>query len=258
MFRSSIASPASAPANGRCSLAFRWAPFSSLRGPSHRGRRRTRLRAPISRRRVRRMGRLPTAPLPMAVKRTAKRLRTSTRSTTKRHPRRPSTGGTGSSAKRPTLRPICCTARRASLLLSSRTLINFALLVFVVVRFGKAPLAASLLKRKESILREIDEARQAAPCRRRAPPRSTKPRWRRSAKSSSRVRREFRQQGERDQQRIVAEAKQRRDLMQKDAALLLEQESKQLRKDLIAEVVEEAARKATDLLATRHDPRRSR
>ena len=37
------------------------------------------------------------------------------------------------------------------------SLINFAVLVFILVRYGRKPLAAWLAKRKESITREIEE-----------------------------------------------------------------------------------------------------
>jgi F-type H+-transporting ATPase subunit b len=127
------------------------------------------------------------------------------------------------------------------------TLINFGVLVFLVVRFGKKPLADALLKRKDGITREIDEAqrlRKASEERLR----EYETRLEKIGDELERVRREFREQGERDKERLIAEAKERRERMQKDTQILLEQETKQMRQDLLAEVVNEATRQAADLL----------
>src|SRR5204862_5686622 len=128
--------------------------------------------------------------------------------------------------------------------------INFAVLVFLVVRFGKKPLAAALTKRKDTILREIDEAqrlRNAAEKRLR----EYETRLEKIGDEIDRVRREFREQGERDKERLVLEAKERRERMQKDTEILLSQEAKQMRQELVAEVVNEATRQAADILAKR-------
>jgi F-type H+-transporting ATPase subunit b len=130
------------------------------------------------------------------------------------------------------------------------SLINFAVLVFLVVRFGKKPLAAALAKRKDGITREIDEAqrlRKAAEERLR----EYEVRLEKIGDELERVRREFREQGERDKERLVAEAEERRERMQKDTEFLLEQETKQMRQDLLAEVVNEATKQAADLLGKR-------
>jgi F-type H+-transporting ATPase subunit b len=64
-----------------------------------------------------------------------------------------------------------------------------------------------------------------------------------------RVRREFREQGERDKERIIAEAKERRERMRKDTEIVLAQEAKQMQKELLAEVVTQATRVATEILS---------
>ena len=64
-----------------------------------------------------------------------------------------------------------------------------------------------------------------------------------------RVRREFREQGERDKQRIIQEAKERRERMVKDTELVLSQEAKQMRQELLAEVVQGATKIATEILS---------
>jgi F-type H+-transporting ATPase subunit b len=130
------------------------------------------------------------------------------------------------------------------------SLINFGVLVFIVVRFGRKPLAAALSKRKQTLTREIDEAQRL---RREAEERlqQYESRLEKIGDELERVRREFREQGERDKERIVREANERRVQMHKDAELLLAQEVKEMRHDLLVEVVNEATRVAVDLLATR-------
>lgn len=128
------------------------------------------------------------------------------------------------------------------------SLINFGVLVFLVLRFGRKPLAAALLKRKENITHEINEAQRL----RKAAEERLKMYEAKLEKISDeleRVRREFREQGERDKQRIVAEAKERRERMQKETEIVLAQEVKQMRYELMVEVVQEATRLATEILA---------
>jgi F-type H+-transporting ATPase subunit b len=130
------------------------------------------------------------------------------------------------------------------------SVINFGILVLVVVRFGKKPLAAALSKRKETILHELDEAKRL----REAAEKRLAEYEAKLAKISEeleRIRRDFREQGERDKERIVREAKERRERMKKDADFLLAQEYKQMQKDLLTQTVEEATRIAADLLAKR-------
>jgi F-type H+-transporting ATPase subunit b len=127
------------------------------------------------------------------------------------------------------------------------SLINFGLLVLIVVRFGKKPISDALVKRKDTIMREIDDAQRL---RKAAEQRlgEYEARLAKIGEELERVRREFREQGERDKERLVVEAKERRERMQKDTELLLSQEAKQLRQDLMAEISTEAARLAADML----------
>jgi F-type H+-transporting ATPase subunit b len=130
------------------------------------------------------------------------------------------------------------------------SLINFGVLVFILVRFGKKPLANSLAKRKESLTREIEDAEKM---RREAEQRlqQYEARLEKIGEELERVRREFREQGERDKERIVREARERRERLRQDTELLLAQEAKQMRQELLAEVINEATRLATELLARR-------
>jgi F-type H+-transporting ATPase subunit b len=128
------------------------------------------------------------------------------------------------------------------------SLLNFALLVFIVVRFGKKPLSDALVKRKEGIVREIEDAERL----RRAAEKRLAEYESKLAKMHDdleRIRGEFRQQGENEKERIVTEAKERRERMKRDAEVLLSQEVKQMRQELVIEVVAEATRLATELLA---------
>jgi len=128
------------------------------------------------------------------------------------------------------------------------SLINFGILVLIVNRYGRRALADSLVKRKESITREIDEATRM----RKAAEERLEQYESKLAKISEeleRVRREFREQGERDKERIIQEAKERRERMRKDTEIVLAQEGKQMRQDLLAEVVAQATRVATEILS---------
>jgi F-type H+-transporting ATPase subunit b len=130
------------------------------------------------------------------------------------------------------------------------SVINFGALVFILVYFGKKPLAAALAKRKESIMREIDEAqrmRDAAESRLK----EHEAKLERMGEEIERLRREIREQGEHDKARIIAEANERRERMKADAQLLLAHELEELRRGLMKEAVDEASRIATELLAQR-------
>jgi F-type H+-transporting ATPase subunit b len=130
------------------------------------------------------------------------------------------------------------------------SVINFGLLAFIIVVYGKKPLAAALSRRKETILRDIEESKRL---REEAEKRLAEyeAKLDKINEELERIRREFREQGERDKQRIVAEANERRERMKKDADFLLAQEWKQMRQDLVAQTVDEATRLAADLLSKR-------
>jgi F-type H+-transporting ATPase subunit b len=127
-------------------------------------------------------------------------------------------------------------------------LINFGVLVFIAVKFGKQPLQNALVKRKENIVRELEDARRL---REAAETRLAEyeAKLGKIHEDLDRVRKEFREQGELDKQRILQEAEERRLRMKRDAEILLSQEVKQMRQDLVLEVVREATRLATELLS---------
>jgi F-type H+-transporting ATPase subunit b len=128
------------------------------------------------------------------------------------------------------------------------SLINFGVLLFIVNRYGRKALSDALVKRKESITREIDEAtRMRKAAEERLAQYETK--LEKISDELERVRREFRDQGERDKERIIQEAKERRERMRKDTEIVLAQEGKQMRQELLAEVVQQATRIATEILS---------
>lgn len=133
------------------------------------------------------------------------------------------------------------------------TLLNFALFVFIIVRFGSKPIAAALSKRKDTIMRDIDDAsRMRAASEKRLAEYTL--RLEKIEEDLDRIRREFREQGERERERILAEANERRERMRKDAEFLLSQELLQMRQDLQNETVEQAIRGAAELLSVKLTP----
>ncbi len=129
-------------------------------------------------------------------------------------------------------------------------LINFAVFAWVVWRFGRKPLAESLRKRKDYILHDMDAAQKMkADAENRLA--SYEERLSKIDQEIERIRRDFREQGERDKARIVKEAAEKRELMLKDAAFMIEQEAKQLRVTLLQETVDGAVRAAEESLRKR-------
>jgi F-type H+-transporting ATPase subunit b len=127
-------------------------------------------------------------------------------------------------------------------------ILNFAVLVFLFVYFGKKPLANALAKRKTNIMREMDEAgRMRADAEKRLAEYEAK--LARLAGDVQAIRAEYREHGERDKERIVREAKERAVAMHADAEQVLEQEQKQMRRDVLAEAVESATKLATRLIS---------
>jgi F-type H+-transporting ATPase subunit b len=126
-------------------------------------------------------------------------------------------------------------------------LINFALFAYVIVRFGKKPLQEALTSRKKAIMQDIDAAtKMLDDATKRLNQYEDK--LRHIDQEIERIKKDFREQGERDKERILAEAKDKRERMLKDAQFLIEQEAKQLRIDLIRETVDAAVQAAEQIL----------
>jgi F-type H+-transporting ATPase subunit b len=129
-------------------------------------------------------------------------------------------------------------------------LINFGLLAFGYYYFGKKPLGQALQNQRDSIAKQIEEAqRMKHEAEDRAKQYQAKLRDLEVELASTRRSLEETGKGERD--RIVKEAEEKAVRMQKDAAFLLDQETKQMRFDLQRETVELALRAAEELLKKR-------
>jgi F-type H+-transporting ATPase subunit b len=129
-------------------------------------------------------------------------------------------------------------------------LLNFAVFAWVIVKFGKKPMQETLVKRKQDILRDIETAqkmRDAAEARLG----QYEDKLEHIDQEIERIRKDFREQGERDKKRIQAEAEEKRDRMLKDAQFLIEQEAKQIRTTLLRETVDAAVLAAEQVLRSK-------
>jgi F-type H+-transporting ATPase subunit b len=126
-------------------------------------------------------------------------------------------------------------------------LVNFALFAYILVRLGKKPLQEALAKRKETILRDMEAAQKMKQdAEKRLGVYEDK--LRHIQDEVERIRKDFREQGERDRERILREAQEKRDRMLRDARFMIEQESKQLRLELMRETVDAATAAAETIL----------
>lgn len=129
-------------------------------------------------------------------------------------------------------------------------ILNFGLLIGLFVYFGRKPLAEALVKRKVDLTRDIEDARVV---REKAEARLAEYQAQldQIEQESARIRADYAEQGKHDKERIVREARERRERMKRDAEFLLEQETKMLRQRLTASTVENATNQAQALIAQR-------
>ena len=129
---------------------------------------------------------------------------------------------------------------------------NTLVLFWLLVALGKKPLREALRKRKERIMRGIEDA---ARMKQEAATRLDEY----QAKLANiddeieRIKEEMRHAAETERDRIVKEAEERRQRMERDAHLLFEQELKAAREALRVQTVEHAVKAAEDLLRARID-----
>jgi F-type H+-transporting ATPase subunit b len=124
---------------------------------------------------------------------------------------------------------------------------NSVLLFGLLIYFGRKPLAEGLKKRKARIVAGMDEA---ARMKREAAGRleEYEEKLKRIDEEIERVRSEMRAAAEAERQRILAEAKERRIRMERDAKLLVEQELKAAHELLLRQAVTSAIKSAEDIL----------
>ena len=126
-------------------------------------------------------------------------------------------------------------------------LINTAILFYVVGRFGARPVSDALKKRKRTIMQGMDEA---AKMKEDAGDRLAgyEDKLEHLDEELERLKREMREAGETERRRILADASEKRERMERDARLLIEQELKAAREMLLRDTVASAVRSATETL----------
>jgi F-type H+-transporting ATPase subunit b len=127
---------------------------------------------------------------------------------------------------------------------------NAVMLFGILVVFGRKPIAEALKHRKQRIVAGMDEAaRMKAEAQAKLTEYEDK--LKRLDTEVERIRAEMRDSAEAERRRILAEAKERRDRMERDAHLLVEQELKAARDALVRETVNGALASAEEILASR-------
>ncbi len=130
------------------------------------------------------------------------------------------------------------------------TVVNFAILCFILYRFGRKPLAEALVKRKQSIMAEIDNATRL---KEEAETRLAdyEEKLENIHDKLEEVRAEYAAQGEAERRHILEEAEERRSRMRRDAEFRIDQELKTARTELLREAVEKAVAGAEKTLRER-------
>jgi len=122
-------------------------------------------------------------------------------------------------------------------------LLNSAILYYLLVRFAKKPIAEALKARKTTILRGMEEAGKM-----KSDAESQLAQYEQKLatldQEIERVRADMRSSGEAERKRILAEAKEKRTRMERDAQTLIGQELKAAREGLTSELARSALRSA--------------
>jgi F-type H+-transporting ATPase subunit b len=133
------------------------------------------------------------------------------------------------------------------------TVINFGILAFVLYKFGRKPLAEALVKRKTTIMSEIETATNLLnDAERRLEEYEDK--FERMDETAAELRAELDAQSEQEKKHILAEAEERRVRMRRDAEFRIEQEGKTARAELLQQAVAGAASAAEELLVKKVGP----
>ncbi len=133
------------------------------------------------------------------------------------------------------------------------TVINFAILGFILYKFGRKPLAEALLKRKTTIMADIDTATELYEnAERRLEEYEDK--FERMDETMAQLRAELAAQSEQEKKHILAEAEERRLRMLRDAEFRIEQEGKAVRAELLQQAIVGAALAAEELLVKKVGP----
>lgn len=125
--------------------------------------------------------------------------------------------------------------------------LNFSLLAFIVYRFGKKPVAEALMKRKQAIMGEIDNAtRLKGEAEKRLE--DYKGKLAHLEETLSELKAEHAIQAEAEKKHLLAELEERRARMRRDAEFRIEQELKAARAELLQEAVRGAVSAAEQIV----------
>jgi F-type H+-transporting ATPase subunit b len=129
-------------------------------------------------------------------------------------------------------------------------LLNAALLYGVIFRYARKPLANALKNRKTGILRGMNEAKRM---RKDAESRLAEyeSKLEKIDQEIERVTKEMREAAAAERQSVLKDARERRERMERDARLLVEQELAAARDGMKRELVGQALASATEALKTR-------
>lgn len=133
------------------------------------------------------------------------------------------------------------------------SVINFAILGLILYKFGRKPLAEALLKRKTTIMADIDTATQLKEDAERRLE-EYEDRFERMDEKLAELRGELAAQAEQEKKHILAEAEERRARMIRDAEFRIEQEGKAVRAELLQQAIAGAAAAAEELLVKKVGP----
>lgn len=125
--------------------------------------------------------------------------------------------------------------------------LNTGILFFLIYKFGKQPIAKALKDRRAGIVKGIEEAAKMK-AEAEASFLAYEQKLQQIDAQIERVRREMREMGEAERERILEEARERRQRMEREAKVLIDQEIKAARERLHREVVENAFRTALTTL----------
>ena len=126
-------------------------------------------------------------------------------------------------------------------------LLNSAILYYLLIRFAKKPISDALKTRKATILRGMEEAAQMK-SEAEAQLAGYEQKLATLDQEIERVRADMRSAGESERKRILAEAKEKRTRMERDAQTLIGQELKAAREGLTGEMVKSALKSAESTL----------
>ncbi len=125
--------------------------------------------------------------------------------------------------------------------------VNFVLLVFILVKFGKAPVSQMFRERRESIegrLEELEAKRREAEARYR----EYEHRLSGLEEEARQIMEAFVEQGEKEKARIIAEAKETAERIKQQAEFYVQQELEKARQQLREEVADLAVKMAEDII----------